>query len=57
MEIVIDHIVDYLYKYDMVKDNYSIEDVKSLKQLLLEDEDVFKSVLQESSNKVLRRKK
>ena len=35
MEIVIDHMVDYLYKYDMIKDNYSIEDVKSLKQLLL----------------------
>ena len=57
MEIVIDHMVDYLYKYDMVKDNYSIEDVKSLKQLLLEDEDVFNSVLQESSNKVLSKRK
>lgn len=41
IEVVVDFMVDYLYKYDMVKDNYTINDVITLKENLLNDETVI----------------
>lgn len=38
LEIVVDRLIDYIYKYDMVKDSYDIEDIKKLKESLLLDE-------------------
>lgn len=38
LEIVVDRLIDYMYKYDMVKDNYDIEDIKRIKEYLLLDE-------------------
>ena len=56
MEVILDSMVDFLYKYDMVKDEYSIDDVKKLKGLLLEEEQLFKDNLETSSVKVLSRR-
>lgn len=57
MDIILDSMVDFLYKYDMIKDEYSIDDVKQLKQLLLEEDKLFKDNLETSSVKVLSKKK
>ena len=38
LEIVVDRLIDYIYKYDMVKDKYDIEDIKKIKEYLLLDE-------------------
>ena len=57
MDIILDSMVDFLYKYEMVKDEYSIDDVKNLKGLLLEEEQLFKDNLETSSVKVLSKKK
>ena len=38
LEIVVDRLIDYLYKYDMVKDSYDIEDIQKIKEYLLLDE-------------------
>ena len=57
IEIVVDHMIDFLYKYNMVKDEYSIDDVKKLKELLLQEEQLFKDNLETSSVKVLSKKK
>lgn len=57
MDVILEQMVDFLYKYDMVKDEYSIEDVKKLKQLLLDEEKLFEETLEESSVKILEKKK
>lgn len=41
IEIILDGIVDYLYKYDIVKDEYNIDDIETIKQKLLEDETII----------------
>ena len=41
MEIVLDSLVDYLWKYDMLKEEYTPEDIAMLKELLLADKDLF----------------
>ena len=41
MEIIVDGLVDYLYKYDMVKEEYTIEDILYIKECLLSDEVLF----------------
>lgn len=57
LEIVIEHMVDYLYKYDMVKDEYSIEDIEKLKEYLLLDEDLNKDKETSLEVGVLKRRK
>jgi len=57
IDIVVDHMVDFLYKYNMVKDEYSIDDIKKLKELLLQEEQLFKDNLETSSVKVLSKRK
>lgn len=42
VEVIIDHLIDYLYKYDLVKDKYNIDDIKELKEKLLNDETIIK---------------
>ena len=54
LEIVLDGMVDYLYKYDMVKDEYNIDDIKKFKEYLLTDERLFPSL---KDTKPLTRKK
>ena len=41
LEIVLDGLVDYLWKYDMLKEEYTSEDIAKLKELLLADKDLF----------------
>lgn len=41
MEIIVDNLVDYLWKYDMLKEEYTPEDIIKLKELLLTDKDLF----------------
>lgn len=41
IEIILDGIVDYLYKYDIVKDKYNIDDIETIKQNLLSDETII----------------
>ena len=41
MEIILDGLVDYLWKYDMLKEEYTPEDITKLKELLLTDKDLF----------------
>ena len=38
IEIILDGIVDYLYKYNMIKDKYNIDDIERIKQNLLSDD-------------------
>lgn len=56
LEIVVDNMLDYLYKYDMVKDEYTIDDINKLEQLLLNDETLELENNKISSN-ILKRKK
>ena len=53
LEIVVDRLIDYVYKYDMVKDNYDIEDIKKIKEYLLLDEtlNVGKEMQEKENNK------
>ena len=44
IEIILDGLVDYLYKYDMVKEEYTIEDILYIKECLLSDDTLFKDV-------------
>lgn len=53
VEVVADHIIDYLYKYDMVKDTYNIEEIKELKENLLNDNTVVN--MEEPTKKVLKK--
>lgn len=53
VEIVLDGLVDYLYKYDMVKDGYDIEDIKKFKDDLLSDEVLFPKVQSSSKKRML----
>ena len=63
VEIIVDIMYDYIYKYDMIKDSYDIEDIKKIKEYLLNDEtlNIGKSEEQEESDKeearVLRKSK
>ena len=41
MVIIVDFLVDYLWKYDMLKEEYTSEDIVKLKELLLTDKDLF----------------
>lgn len=38
LEIIVDNMVDYLIKYNIVKEDYTIKDIQNLKQTLLMDE-------------------
>lgn len=40
MDVIVDHMVNYLYKYDMIKDLYTIDDATKLKENLLNDPDL-----------------
>ena len=53
VEVVADHLIDYLYKYDMIKDSYNIEEVKELKENLLNDNTIIN--IEEPNKKVLKR--
>lgn len=37
VDIIIDNMEDYLYKYDMIKESYNLDDIKLLKENLLND--------------------
>ena len=50
MEIILDGLVDYLYKYDMVKDEYTIEDILYIKECLLSDDVLFPDVTANKPN-------
>lgn len=50
MEIILDVLVDYLYKYNMVKDEYTIEDILYIKECLLSDDTLFKDVTASKPN-------
>lgn len=43
-EIILDGLVDYLYKYDMIKEEYTIEDILYIKECLLSDDTLFEDV-------------
>lgn len=53
LEIVVDRLIDYIYKYDMVKDKYDIEDIKKIKEYLLLDEtlNIGKDMQEKENNK------
>lgn len=53
LEIVVDRLIDYIYKYDMVKDKYDIEDIKKIKEYLLLDEtlNIGKEMQEKENNK------
>ena len=53
VEIILDGLVDYLYKYDMVKDEYDIEDIKTFKDNLLSGEVLFPKVHSSSKKRML----
>jgi len=53
IEIVVDHLIDYLYKYDMIKETYNIEEVKKIKENLLNDEMI--NNIEETNKKVLKK--
>lgn len=40
VDVIVDNMVDYLYKYNMMKDFYTIDDVTKLKENLLTDSDL-----------------
>lgn len=40
VDILVDNMMDYLYKYDMIKDEYDIKDIQNLKENLLNDPDL-----------------
>lgn len=40
VDIIVDNMTDYLYKYDMIQDKYTNEDIKELKENLLNDPDL-----------------
>lgn len=41
IEIILDNLVDHLYKYNLVQDEYNIDDIETIKQKLLEDETII----------------
>ena len=49
-EIILDGLVDYLYKYDMIKEEYTIEDILHIKECLLSDDVLFKDVTANKPN-------
>lgn len=50
IEIILDGLVDYLYKYDMVKEEYTIEDILHIKECLLSDDVLFPDVTANKPN-------
>lgn len=54
LEVVLDGLVDYLYKYDMVKEKYNIEDIEFIKESLLNDQTLLPTL--KSNQKSLKRK-
>lgn len=50
VDIVVENMLDYLYKYDMIRDSYNKDDIKKLKDNLLNDPDLG---INKSENKQL----
>lgn len=44
MEVLVEQLIDYLYKYNMVKGEYTIEDILYIKECLLSDDVLFPNV-------------
>lgn len=54
VEVLVENMLDYMVKYNMVKDEYTIDDIKELKEKLLKDESLLKT--RDASKKVLSKK-